>query len=58
LNETLLNTLQRGGKAFLSNALVHDKYCLRACIVNFRTTEKDIEEIVEVIVEEGRKIHR
>jgi aromatic-L-amino-acid decarboxylase len=58
LNETLLNALQRGGKAFLSNALVHDKYCLRACIVNFRTTEKDMEEIVDVIVEEGRKIHR
>ncbi len=57
LNEALLNRLQRGGKVFLSNAVVRDKYCLRGCIVNFRTSEKDIEEIVEIIVSEGRQIH-
>jgi aromatic-L-amino-acid/L-tryptophan decarboxylase len=37
---------------------VNDKYCLRACIVNFRTSEKDIAEIVEIIVREGRKLHQ
>jgi glutamate/tyrosine decarboxylase-like PLP-dependent enzyme len=58
LNETLLNELQRGGEVFLSNAVVTEKYCLRACIVNFRTTEKDIGEIIEIIVREGRKIHK
>jgi aromatic-L-amino-acid/L-tryptophan decarboxylase len=56
-NETLLNSLQQGGKVFLSNAVVKGKYCLRACIVNFRTTEKDIEEVIQVITEEGKKIH-
>ena len=49
--------LQQGGKVFLSNAVVKDKYCLRGCIVNFRTSEKDIEEIIETIVSEGREIH-
>lgn len=58
LNEALLNALQQGGEVFLSNALVNDKYCLRACIVNFRTSEKDIAEIVEIIVKEGRKLHQ
>jgi aromatic-L-amino-acid decarboxylase len=57
LNEALLNALQRGGEVFLSNAMIKEKYCLRACIVNFRTTRKDIEEIIEIIVREGRKIH-
>ncbi len=57
LNETLLNELQRGGEVFLSNALVTGKYCLRACIVNFRTSKKDIHEVIEIIVREGRKIH-
>ena len=57
LNEALLNSLQREGKVFLSNAVVKDKYCLRGCIVNFRTSEKDIEEIIEIIVSEGRQIH-
>lgn len=57
LNEKLLNVLQKNGEVFLSNALVNDHYCLRGCIVNFRTTEKDIEEIIEIIVREGRKVH-
>jgi aromatic-L-amino-acid decarboxylase len=57
LNEKLLNELQQGGEVFLSNAVVADKYCLRCCIVNFRTSRKDILEIVAIIVREGRKIH-
>lgn len=57
LNEALLNKLQSAGELFVSNALVDDKYCLRACIVNFRTTKKDIEEIIDIIVREGRKTH-
>jgi glutamate/tyrosine decarboxylase-like PLP-dependent enzyme len=56
LNEALLNELQLGGEVFLSNAVVNGMYCLRGCIVNFRTTEKDIEEIIEIIVREGRRI--
>ena len=58
LNEVLLNELQKGGEVFLSNAVVMGKYCLRACIVNFRTSKKDIEEVIEIIVREGRKIHK
>jgi len=58
LNESLLNELQRGGEVFLSNAIVMEKYCLRGCIVNFRTSKKDIEEIIEIIVREGKKMHQ
>ncbi len=57
LNEKLLNELQQGGEVFLSNAVIFEKYCLRGCIVNFRTSRIDIEEIIEIIVREGRKIH-
>lgn len=55
LNKALLDQLQQGGEVFLSNAVVNEKYCLRACIVNFRTSEKDIEEIIEIIVREGKE---
>ena len=58
LNEALLNDLQQGGQVFLSNAIVQDKYCLRACIVNFRTSRKDMEEILKIIVREGKKNDR
>lgn len=58
LNEILLNDLQQGGKVFLSNAVIGRKYCLRACIVNFRTSKQDIEEIIEMIVSEGKKVQK
>ncbi|MBC8005928.1 MAG: aspartate aminotransferase family protein [Verrucomicrobia bacterium] len=57
LNEKLLNELQHGGEVFLSNAVIRDKYCLRACIVNFRTSRKDIRETIGIIVREGRKVY-
>ncbi len=57
LNEKLLNVLQNGGEMFLSNAVVFEKYCLRGCIVNFRTSKKDVDEMIEIIVSEGRKLH-
>ncbi|SOE23385.1 Glutamate or tyrosine decarboxylase [Spirosomataceae bacterium TFI 002] len=57
LNEEILNQLQAGGEAFLSNAMVDEKYCLRACVVNFRTTEKDMEEIIEIVIKVGKAAH-
>lgn len=57
LNEALLNALQTGGEMFLSNAIIKEMYCLRVCIVNFRTSKKDIEDIIEIIIREGRKTH-
>lgn len=57
LNEKLLNELQQGGEVFLSNAVIAGKYCLRACIVNYRTSKKDILEIIDIIVREGHKAH-
>jgi glutamate/tyrosine decarboxylase-like PLP-dependent enzyme len=58
LNESLLNALQKGGEVFLSNAVIQNKYCLRACIVNFRTSKEDIEQVVDIIVKTGRKVHK
>lgn len=57
LNEQLVNNLQQGGEVFLSNAVINNRYCLRACIVNFRTDKKDIYEVIEIVVREGRKVH-
>ena len=57
LNEQLLNDLQAGGEVFLSNAIVKEQYCLRACIVNFRTAEQDIDEIITIVAKAGRKVH-
>ena len=46
--------LQRGGEAYLSNAVIGGKYALRACIVNFRTTLQDVRELPPLVVRLGR----
>jgi len=58
LNRQLLDTLQAGGEVFPSNAVINGAFCLRFCIVNFRTGEQDIRDTVELVVREGRKLHR
>ena len=54
LNEALVSRLKLGGELFVTNALVGDRYVLRACIVNFRTTEEDARAIPALAASEGR----
>jgi glutamate/tyrosine decarboxylase-like PLP-dependent enzyme len=56
LNEALLDAIQRGGEAFVSNAVVTGRYVLRACIVNFHTTQADVEAIPELVARLGRTL--
>lgn len=51
LNAQIMATVQRGGRAYVSNATVNGKFALRACITNFRTTKADIEETLQVVRE-------
>jgi glutamate/tyrosine decarboxylase-like PLP-dependent enzyme len=48
LNTRIMNGIQTGGRAYLSNASVRGRFALRACITNFRTTAADIEETVRI----------
>jgi aromatic-L-amino-acid decarboxylase len=56
LNERILDDLQKSGRAYVSNAMIDGRFLLRACIVNFRTTEDDLRELVKAVVEIGRAI--
>ena len=56
LNEELVNRLQKGGEAFVSNAVIDGRYYLRACIVNFRTTRADVEALPGIVVRLGRQV--
>jgi len=49
LNARIMHRVQRGGRAYLSNATLLGRYGLRACITNFRTTSKDILETLETV---------
>jgi aromatic-L-amino-acid/L-tryptophan decarboxylase len=55
LNNELLTRLQSSGEAYISNAIVGGRFALRACIVNFRTTQADIEALPPLVVRIGEK---
>jgi len=56
LNEELLTRLQKSGEAYMSNAVVGGKYLLRACIVNFRTSQADIDDLPGIVARMGREL--
>jgi glutamate/tyrosine decarboxylase-like PLP-dependent enzyme len=56
LNTELLTRLQNSGEAYLSNAVINGKFALRACIVNFRTSQADIEALPEIVLRLGREV--
>jgi glutamate/tyrosine decarboxylase-like PLP-dependent enzyme len=49
LNERIMHVVQRGGRAYLSNASLGGRYSLRACITNFRTTRQDLRLTLDII---------
>ena len=56
LNRELLDRLQRGGEAFVSNAVIEGRYVLRACIVNFHTSLADVNALPEIAARVGRQV--
>ena len=49
LNESIMLAVQRGGRAYLSNASLGGRYSLRACITNFRATRADLRQTLDII---------
>lgn len=56
LNERIMELVQKGGRAYVSNATVNGRFALRACITNFRTTKSDIDQTVAAIREVGEAL--
>ncbi|HYP24303.1 MAG TPA: pyridoxal-dependent decarboxylase [Actinomycetota bacterium] len=56
LNERLMAAVQSDGRVYFSNAVLHDRFVLRCCIVNFRTEAEQLEKVVAVTVELGAKL--
>ncbi len=57
LNERIMTEIQRDGRTYYSNAVLNDRFVLRACIVNFRTEAEHIDELLDVTVEIGARLH-
>jgi glutamate/tyrosine decarboxylase-like PLP-dependent enzyme len=55
LNRAIIEKMRMDGRALLSSTILENKFVLRACIMNYRTTKQDIRIIIEVIRELGKK---
>ncbi|HEX8336675.1 MAG TPA: pyridoxal-dependent decarboxylase [Pyrinomonadaceae bacterium] len=56
LNERVVHRVQRGGEAYVSNAVLRGRFALRASITNYRTTRRDIDLTLEVIRRAAREL--
>jgi aromatic-L-amino-acid/L-tryptophan decarboxylase len=55
-NSRILKRLIERGRVYLSNATLRGHFCLRACLVNHRTTEGDIAEVVSEVLAVANEI--
>ncbi|HEX8720844.1 MAG TPA: aminotransferase class V-fold PLP-dependent enzyme [Pyrinomonadaceae bacterium] len=55
LNARVMHRVQRGGHAYVSNAVLRGRFALRASVTNFRTTRADIDLTLDVIRRAARE---
>jgi aromatic-L-amino-acid/L-tryptophan decarboxylase len=58
LNAAILQRVIARGRVYLSNATLGGRFALRACFVNHRTTDADVEEIVSEVLAAARELLR
>lgn len=50
LNASILKRTRKRGRVYLSNATLAGKFCLRACILNHRTKDSDVDAVVPEVL--------
>ncbi len=55
LNQAVMTAIQTDGRSYCSNAVLDGRFCLRACVVNFRTEGQDMELLLNVAREHGAR---
>ncbi len=53
VNRRIVETLNREGRCYMSPTTLDGRYCLRVCIVNFRTRKKDVDFLVDEVLRIG-----
>jgi len=55
-NGEILKRVVQRGRVYLSNATLRGKFCLRACIVNHRTTEADVDSVLSEVLSAAAEV--
>ena len=56
LNLAIVESIRTDGQILLSSTILGEMFVLRACIINYRTTKKDIKDIVEIVQNLGTTV--
>lgn len=56
LNALILKRVTERGRVYLSNASLGGKFCLRACLVNHRTKDSDIDSVVDEVLSAAEEV--
>jgi glutamate/tyrosine decarboxylase-like PLP-dependent enzyme len=55
LNLQAVTRIQRRGRVYISNATIHGRFALRACLVNHRSTRADVEAVIDEVLTVGKE---
>lgn len=58
LNAEILRRTVERGNVYLSNARLRSRFCLRACVVNHRTTDTDIDRVVAEVIAAAKDVNQ
>lgn len=56
LNRAILEIVQKKGEVYLTSTELNGQFVLRACIVNFRTVEADLDFLLDCLAQAGRQV--
>jgi len=56
MNQVLLKRVVERGRVYLSNASLRGTFCLRACVVNHRTKDADVDCVIPEVLAAAREI--
>ena len=56
LNRNILDAVQNEGRVFLTGTELQGRFVLRACIVNFRTRERDLDALLDAIRRASKRV--
>jgi glutamate/tyrosine decarboxylase-like PLP-dependent enzyme len=55
INQEVMTAVQADGRVYCSNAVLNGRFCLRSCIVNFRTEAGHVETLLQAAREHGER---
>ena len=56
VNPMILKRVVERGRVYLSNASLRNRFCLRACVVNHRTTDADIDSVITEVLAAAKEV--